>query len=322
MLSAVRRLALGGIGASDAHVHSLAGVGSAVYGKFAVALQHHVVRVGHGHLQSAIVAEDGSAYRACEHRGTLLVRMHGVGQQLRISIERLVEVDELRLSHARHGLYSLLNLLVPLLRAALEARMVVGDGREERDEHPTLRVLLAQSVDKSQVVAHEFVAIERPVARVGVVHSEVDDGDVALESLCLRPFLLLCVRTMAVAQQRGARLSEVAHLISIAKHLLQLRRIRLGSRVGESHAVCDAVADTRHARLFEVNAFRHTRIDCERKRKQHGECKRKNTLVGVHDVCWVFDMFISRWFQVDIYKNNADSYKDNAYNYKKKEEFR
>lgn len=33
-------------------------------------------------------------------------------------------------------------------------------------------------------------------------------------------------------------------------------------------------------------------------------------------------MFISRWFQVDIYKNNAYSYKDNAYNYKKKEEFR
>lgn len=33
-------------------------------------------------------------------------------------------------------------------------------------------------------------------------------------------------------------------------------------------------------------------------------------------------MFVSRWFQVDIYKNNADSYKDNAYNYKKKEEFR
>lgn len=34
-------------------------------------------------------------------------------------------------------------------------------------------------------------------------------------------------------------------------------------------------------------------------------------------------MFISIWFQVDIYKNNADSYKDNAYNYiKKKEEFR
>lgn len=33
-------------------------------------------------------------------------------------------------------------------------------------------------------------------------------------------------------------------------------------------------------------------------------------------------MFISRWFQVDIYKNNADSYEDNAYNYKKKEEFR
>ena len=33
-------------------------------------------------------------------------------------------------------------------------------------------------------------------------------------------------------------------------------------------------------------------------------------------------MFVSRRFQVDIYKNNADSYKDNAYNYKKKEEFR
>ena len=50
VLCAVRRLAFGGIGSSDAHGHSLARVGSAVYGKFAVALQHHVVRVGHGHL--------------------------------------------------------------------------------------------------------------------------------------------------------------------------------------------------------------------------------------------------------------------------------
>lgn len=33
-------------------------------------------------------------------------------------------------------------------------------------------------------------------------------------------------------------------------------------------------------------------------------------------------MFISRWFQVDIYKNKADSYKNYTYNYKKKEEFR
>jgi hypothetical protein len=94
--------------------------------------------------------------------------MYGIGDELWIRIERFMEVDELRLSDASYGLDSLLNFLLPLLRAAFKARVVVSDGREECDDDAALRVLLAQSVDESEVVAHELVAIVGPVARVGV----------------------------------------------------------------------------------------------------------------------------------------------------------
>ena len=198
--------------------------------------------------------------------------MYGIGDELWIRIERLMEVDELRLSDASYGLDSLLNFLLPLLRAAFKAWVVVSDGREECDDDAALRVLLAQRVDESEVVAHELVAIVGPVAWIGVVYAEVYHSDVALESFRFSPFLLSYVGSMSVAEQCGARLPEVAHFVAVAQHLLQLRRIRLCSRVGERHAVCNAVAYARHACLLEVDTFRHARVDCKRKRKQQCEC--------------------------------------------------
>ena len=158
------------------------------------------------------------------------------------------------------------------MRAAFKARVVVSDGREECDDDAALRVLLAQRVDESEVVAHELVAVVGPVAWVGIVYAEVYHSDVALESLRFSPFLLSYVGSMSVAEQCGARLSEVAHFVAVAQHLLQLRRIRLCSRVGERHAVCNAVAYARHACLLEIDTFRHARVDCKRKRKQQCEC--------------------------------------------------
>ena len=75
----------------------------------------------------------------------------------------------------------------------------------------------------------------------------MNDGDVALEAQRLLKFRLLHVGTMTFIEKRGTRLSEVAHHISVAQHLLQLNWIREVFAVGDACAVSDAVAHASHA---------------------------------------------------------------------------
>ena len=74
----------------------------------------------------------------------------------------------------------------------------------------------------------------------------MNDGDVALEALRLFKLRLLHVGTMTFIEKRGARLSEVAHHISVAQHLLQLSWIREVFAVGDARAVSDAVTYASH----------------------------------------------------------------------------
>lgn len=52
---------------------------------------------------------------------------------------------------------------------------------------------------------------------------------------------------MTLIEKRGARLSEVAHHISVAQHLLQLNGIREVFAVFDARAVSDAVTYASHA---------------------------------------------------------------------------
>lgn len=84
----------------------------------------------------------------------------------------------------------LLYLPVPVACARFEARMAVGDRRQAADPYFTLRVRLPESIDQGQIILREVIPVIRPVARIGVVQSEVDDDPVggkvegALHSSC------------------------------------------------------------------------------------------------------------------------------------------
>ena len=77
---------------------------------------------------------------------------------------------------------------------------------------------------------------------------EMYNHDVGLEVEGLLIGFLLGVGAMSVVEQGSARMSEVAHLVAVAQHLLQPERVALRLTVGQSVAKGYAVADTGHAK--------------------------------------------------------------------------
>ena len=211
-----------------------------------VALQYHVVSVERRHAQSVVIARDAAVDGLGKDAGAFGVGMDGVGEEVGVGIERFVEVDEFGSAYTRHGFDGSLNFVVPLLRTRLEARMAVCDGRHASQYEAHLGVGGTQRVHNGEIVLHKLVAIVGPVAWVGVVDAEMNDGDVALEAQRLLKFRLLHVGTMTLIEKRGARLSEVTHHISVTQHLLQLNGIREVFAVGDACAVSDAVTYASH----------------------------------------------------------------------------
>ena len=74
----------------------------------------------------------------------------------------------------------------------------------------------------------------------------MNDGNVALESKRLLKLLLHHIGTMAVIEQRGSRLAEIAHYILVAQHTLKLRWIRVAGTVLNTSAVGDTIAYASH----------------------------------------------------------------------------
>ncbi len=229
-----------------AHHDPIARVGRAMYVERRVALQHHVVGIDTRQLQAAIVARDASIHRPCQDASPFRVRMYGIGQQVRVWIKRGVEIYQLSPTYPRHGLDGLLYLVVPTLGARYEPWMTVGDRGHASQDKAHLRVGGAQGVHQREIVSHEIIPVVWPVARVSVVDSKVNHGDVALEGHGLPELILPHVWAMPMIQQRGARLAEVAHFILVAQHLLELHGIGEVRPVLDARAIGDAVAHASH----------------------------------------------------------------------------
>ena len=124
--------------------------------------------------------------------------------------------------------------------------MTVGYRSHTSQYEAHLRIGSTQRIHYRKVVLDEFVAIVGPVARVGIVDAEGYHGNVALEGERLLKLLLHHLGAVAVIEQRGTGLAEVAHYIPLAQHTLQLRWIGVAGTVLDTGAVGDTVAYASH----------------------------------------------------------------------------
>jgi hypothetical protein len=68
---------------------------------------------------------------------------------------------------------------------------------------------------------------------------------------------------MAFAQEGGSRVAEVAHLVVVAKELLQLHRVGVLFSVADAHSVGHAIAHTGYADFLCDNLLTAEKEQCE-----------------------------------------------------------
>ena len=146
-----------------------------------VARQDHSRGINRRQMQPSVVARECRIDGLCQDLCTFGIGMQGIGEEVRTTVQRRVEVDELCSCAMCHQLDGLLNLCVPVACAALEARMAMEDGRHLADQDTRLGVRRAEGINQGTVVRDEFLLPVGPVARVGVVQAKMDDHPVGLE---------------------------------------------------------------------------------------------------------------------------------------------
>ena len=205
-------------------------------------LKHHVVRVHARHLQTAELARNAFVHRLCQDLRPFGIGMHGIFQDVRIRIERFVEVYHLHLFGLGNTCYRLLDFAVPITRTRLETRVAVRQRSHPCNEKTHLRVGLAEIIHQRTVVADELVAVVGPIARIGIIDAQMDHHNVARKGYRITVFLLLVVRAVSPVQQGSTRLAEVAHLVPLAQHLLELDGIGVHFAVLHPRSVGNAIA--------------------------------------------------------------------------------
>ena len=204
----------------NAHHYQFTGIGCSMNIKRYVALQHHIICIEIRQFQAAIVSGDSTINGLSQDTCTFCIRMNGIRQQVRIWIERRMEIDEFCPTHPSHHLDGFLYLIVPQLGARNESGMTMGYRRHASQDKSYLWIGRTQRVHQRKIIFHELVTIVRPVSGVCIVDAQVDDCDIALEGHRLPILLLLHIRTVPVVQQGGARLSEVAYQVFVTQHIL------------------------------------------------------------------------------------------------------
>ena len=126
--------------------------------------------------------------------------MQGIGQEVGTVVQPRLQVDQPGMGECSNVFDVSLYLPIPVACARFKARMAVGDRCQAADPDFAFRVRLAESVDQGQVILCEVIPVIRPVTRVGVIQSEMDDDPVGGKVEGFLAFLLFVVRTVSSSQ--------------------------------------------------------------------------------------------------------------------------
>ena len=181
---------------------------------------------------------------------TLGIGVDIILQNVGIWVQRFKEVNHLHLLGTCHAGNGLLYLLVPVACARFVAPMAVGQGCHPGNEESCLGVYLAEGLDKGTIVTDKLVLIVGPVARVSIVDAKVYYHYISGKGQSVLVLLLLGVGAVSLVQQGSTRLAEVAHLVAVAQHALQLHWIGIHLAVCHTATIGDTIAHACHLDLL------------------------------------------------------------------------
>ena len=264
----------------NAHRYLVARIGDAMDIERHIALQYHIIRIETGELQSTIISGNTAIHGFRQDAGTFRIRMDGIRQQIRIRIERSMEIDDFRSAHLCYHLDSLLYFIMPLLGARDKTGMAVGNRSHSSQNKTYLRIHGTQRVHQGKIIFHELITIVRPVSWVRIVDTQMNDSNIALEHHCLSVLFLLHIRTVSMLQQGSTRLTEVTYQVLVAQHLLKLYRIREMFSILDSRAIGDTVAHASH--LDFLHSFLSGSLNGEGAREEHRQHQSRQRSLWIH----------------------------------------
>ena len=124
--------------------------------------------------------------------------------------------------------------------------MTVGDGSHPGNEYSCFGVGCSERLDEMQVILYKKVAVIRPVSRVCIVDSEMNNHNIGSKINRLLVFRLLHVGAVTFVEQGGTRFTEISYLVFFAQQLLQLSRVGFRFPVLERITISNAIACTSH----------------------------------------------------------------------------
>ena len=210
-------------------------------------LEHHPVAIHRRGLQTTIVTRDGRTDGTRKNGSAFGIGMQGIGKEFGVAVERRVQVDESDIGSCSNLANGLLNGFVPVARTTLETRVAVEDGRHQANPNLCLRIRHTERVDERTIIADELIAVVRPVARVGIVQSQMNDDEVGFEVHSLSELRQLRIGPVAVTEQGGSRVAKVSDVEALAQQLLKHHGIGCVLTVAQAIAIGDAIAHAGHA---------------------------------------------------------------------------
>ena len=228
------------------HVNTLTDIRRSRNANRLIALDDHVVGIVRREFHTAEITRDVLIHLLRQNQRTFGIGMQPIGEKVVACVERSKEVDKPHTRSRSHLLNMPLNLLMPVACATLVAAVVMRYGSHATNPHFRLGICHLEGVNQGIVVGIKLVAEIRPVARVGIIKTEVNHYDVCLKVHGLAKLRHLHVRAMSLAQECRTRMPEILHLITVAQHRLKLHGIGFLRTVRYSRAVCHTIAHTRH----------------------------------------------------------------------------
>ena len=197
-------------------------------------------------LPSLFPGEQVIAHLACDHPRTDGRRMQAVGHERSVPsvAEQVEQVDDAQSALAGQLFHGRSHFAGDLLRAdGSLLGQEAAHGREH--DHLRMRRQVAVSVRQPSQFGGKRLC-PAPVLRPGVVGAQFQKYDVGCK--LLRPFKFghVRVRIIPPRSRRGPVMSEVLHPVSLARQLLQLRRIRIVLSACNARTISDAVAHAGH----------------------------------------------------------------------------
>ena len=204
----------------NGYSYSITGIGSPLNSQRFSVLQHHIVCIQRTHPQSAEIAGNTFIYGLSQYFSSFYIGMNSIRQHKRIRVQRCMEINQLNTGIFSNILDSQLYFIMPITCTRLKTGMAIGNRGKTRNQDTASGISHTKRIYQRPIILNKEITIIRPIPRICIVNTQMDNNDITGKINSFMIFLLLHIRAMTFVQQSSTGLSKVTNHIIIPQHFL------------------------------------------------------------------------------------------------------